>query len=100
MRVMGERELALFPGTALGSVAPRFDYRSERGAQVCVRLSVHIAGRGHVCASVREACRRLRSFWAVRIKVACSGRPCSLSPHASMDCLWACSCKRAQGNLN
>lgn len=34
LHVEGQRELELFPGTALGSVAPAFDYASEAGAQV------------------------------------------------------------------
>lgn len=33
LEVKGQRELAFFPGVAVGSVAPGFDYRNESGAQ-------------------------------------------------------------------
>jgi biotin--protein ligase len=39
LEVVGDRELAFFPGTARGSVFPGFDYASERGA-VAAALSV------------------------------------------------------------
>lgn len=39
LEVLGARHLALFPGTAVGSVFPGFDYRSEAGA-VAARVAV------------------------------------------------------------
>lgn len=35
LEVHGNRELALFPGVAVGSIVPGFEYGSELGAQVC-----------------------------------------------------------------
>lgn len=40
LAVCGDRELALFPGVAVGSVAPAFDYSSELGAQVCCLMAM------------------------------------------------------------
>ena len=76
IEVRGARELVLFPGVALGSVAAGFEYNRETGAQVkSLVAAVHTHQLAQICqAKLAHACAAMMRHSAAVTAVMLCGR--------------------------